>query len=183
MKKAEKDFEKYTFEFAKTTFEVIFDVGSNPPQLLVGTINKNWATVIDIDVENDFWAEMNPDDFFALRNVLFLNYVDGSFRSVNFLYRIGENAPKTQSNRRVKPSELIQYRASKIKKSDEPEKTVFKGWNDHILDGKTARNFDKTEKFLGKRVADFCRENNISSIWTTPDLEKEPDVIKYPWEK
>ena len=48
-----------------------------------------------------------------------------------------------------------------------------------MLDKKTARNFDKTEKLLGKRVADYCREHNISSIWS--DKTNEKKKVTYPW--
>lgn len=46
------------------------------------------------------------------------------------------------------------------------DKIYFCGWNDHQKDGRQARNFDKTEYFLGKKVAEYCRENNISSLWS-----------------
>ena len=71
------------------------------------------------------------------------------------------------------------FRKKYIKAADEPDKTVFVGWNDHKLDKRVARNFGKTELFLGKKVADFCRCNNISSLWTSPEKASEKD-ISYP---
>ena len=59
-------------------------------------------------------------------------------------------------------------------------KIYFKGWNNRVLDKKTARNFDKTEKLLGKRVADYCREHNISSMWSDKTSEKKK--VTYPWQ-
>ena len=49
---------------------------------------------------------------------------------------------------------------------DAKEKIYFCGWNDHITDKRKARNFDKTEYYFGPRVANYCRRNNISSLWT-----------------
>lgn len=62
---------------------------------------------------------------------------------------------------------------------DENNKIYFCGWNDHIRDKRTAHNFDKTEFFLGKAVADYCRQNNISSMWT--DIQCDEINITFPW--
>lgn len=75
---------------------------------------------------------------------------------------------------------MVRYRQHTIKDSDEQWKIYFKGWNNHVLDKKTARNFDKTEKLLGKRVADYCKEHNISSIWFDKTSEKKK--VTYPWQ-
>ena len=71
---------------------------------------------------------------------------------------ISNHAPHKCKRRIVDPAYLVRYRQHTIKDSDEPWKIYFKGWNNHVLDKKTARNFDKTEKLLRKRVADYCRE-------------------------
>ena len=89
-----------------------------------------------------------------------------------FLKYISNHAPHKCKRRIVDPMYLVRYRQHKIKDSDEPWKIYFKGWNNHVLDKKTTRNFDKTEKLLGKRVADYCREHNISSIWSDKTNEK-----------
>lgn len=94
-------------------------------------------------------------------------------------YNLSTNAPTSCSLKPVQPSHIMPFRKKYIKSSDEPNKTVFVGWNDHKLDGKSARNFDKTRLFLGDKVADFCIKHNISSLWTTPDKASEK-AITYP---
>ena len=63
---------------------------------------------------------------------------------------------------------------------NEADKIYFRGWNDHLIDHRTARNFDKTEYYFGKRVADYCRVNNISSLWT--DIPRDALNVTNPWE-
>ena len=93
---------------------------------------------------------------------------------------ISNHAPHKCKRRIVDLAYLVRYRQHTIKDSDEPWKIYFKGWNNHVLDKKTARNFDKTEKLLGKRVADYCREHNISSMWSDKTSEKKK--VTYPWQ-
>ena len=70
-------------------------------------------------------------------------------------------APKQSNKAGVKYTEL--YRYLPYRKVDEADKKYFCGWNNHIKDKRTANNFDKTEFYFGKKIADYCRINNI--IW------------------
>ena len=40
-------------------------------------------------------------------------------------------------------------------------------------------SYEKTEFYFGKEVADYCRVNNISSLWT--HIAKEEDTFYNPW--
>ena len=73
---------------------------------------------------------------------------------------------------------LFEYYAFDIKQIL-PEKIYFKGWNDHIKDHNKARNFEKTEFYFGKEIADYCRKNNISSLWT--HIASEKKLYYNPW--
>ena len=177
MKRHNKDIEEYYFSFNKIRFHAILDIGIEPFQLLLGTINHNWACVLN--VRRGFLTSMAPGDFMRLCEILHLKPGKGEFTSFAFLKCVGEHAPKTCSLTPVQPSHIMPFRKQYIKTSDEPNKTVFLGWNDHKSDGKTARNFDKTRLFLGDEVANFCIKHNISSLWTTPDKAPEKTVT-YP---
>ena len=63
---------------------------------------------------------------------------------------------------------------------DDEDKIYFCGWNDHKADKRKAHNFDKTEFYLGKKVADYCRANNISSLWS--DIPRDERRLTNPWD-
>ena len=173
----DQDIDEFIFEYNKISFRAIIDVGSTPFQLLLGTVNHNWACVLR--VKEGYCTSMDNDDFKRLCRVLNLKPGKGSLTSFNFLKYINDHAPSKCTLRPVQPSHIMPFRKKDIKSSDDPDKTIFKGWNDHKKDKKTAQNFEKTELFLGKKVADFCRRNNVSSLWTRPDKASEKDIT-YP---
>ena len=172
-----QDIDEYKFSFNKVNFHAILDIGTTPFQLLLGTVNHNWACVLNLNM--GFKTSMSTTDFMKLCEILHLKPGKGTFTSFDFLKYVGEHAPKSCSLKPVQPSHIMPFRKQYIKSSDEPNKTVFLGWNDHKSDGKTARNFDKTRLFLGDEVANFCIKHNISSLWTTPDKAPEKTVT-YP---
>lgn len=177
MMRHNQDIDEYYFTFNNVRFNAILDIGTEPFQLLLGTINHNWACVLN--VRRGFLTSMAPDDFMKLCEILHLKPGKGVFTSFDFLKYVGEHAPKTCSLKPVPPSHIMPFRKKYMNSSDEPDKTVFIGWNNHKLDGKQARNFNKTRLIFGDNVAEFCIKNNISSLWTTPNKATEK-TITYP---
>ena len=59
---------------------------------------------------------------------------------------------------------------------NEPDRTVFYRWMPQSDTGRTARNYEKTEFYFGKNVADYCREHNISSQWITEEQAKNMNI-------
>lgn len=171
------DLSEFEVKYQRYKFRCILDIGASPYELLIGAIDTNWAAVIYL--KKGYEAEMADKDFYKLCDLLELKPGGGVFTSYMFLKYISNHAPHKCKRRIVDPMYLVRYRQYKIKDSDEPWKIYFKGWNNHVLDKKTARNFDKTEKLLGKRVADYCREHNISSMWSDKTSEKKK--VTYPW--
>ena len=175
MKKNNQDIDKYTFVFNSITFELILDISYSPYDILIGARAKNWACTLKMFP--GYTVSMSDKDFYSLCNILNLKPSKDSFTSFKFLKYINDHAPRFCSSSIVRPSDLMPYRKNKIKKTDEADKTVFWGWNDHQIDKRKAQNFAKTELFFGKRVADYCREKNISSIWHKKQngiIEKTP---------
>lgn len=172
-----QDIDEFDFAYNTVLFRAIIDIGSTPFQLLLGTVNHNWACVLEM--KTGYVTSMDDDNFMKLCRVLNLKPGKGSFTSIDFLKYINVHAPSMCSLKPVQPSHIMPFRKKAIHPSDEPEKTIFRGWNNHKIDKRTARNFDKTELFLGKKVADFCRHNNVSSLWTTPDKAFEKEIT-YP---
>ena len=178
MRKSNKCIEQFYINFNNIKFDVIYDISHSPFELLIGAIGLNWGCVLKI--ENGFKTSMTDKDFYALCNLLNLRPGKGTFTSYFFLHYIASNCPKKCSKYMVSPDHLIPFRKNKIKKTDDQDKIYFLGWNNHLIDKRKAQNFDKTELFFGKKIADYCRKNNISSIWTaTPNQNRQ---IKYPWD-
>lgn len=179
MRKHNKDMESFGVTYANTIFDIIIDISNNPFEMLIGAKSINYACVLEIN--KGYTITMSDDDFYRLCDSLHLKPSKDSLTSFKFLKYISDRVPISVSTKTVRPSQLMPFRRKKIRKEDEVDKTIFWGWNDHTKDGKTARNFNKTELFFGKRVADFCRKNNISSMWKSPaDGVNEKDPIMPP---
>ena len=62
---------------------------------------------------------------------------------------------------------------------ENPNKTHFWGFNDHISDGKhvTAQNLAKTRLLISVEAFRYCSKNNISTIWSdSSDYERNADA-------
>ena len=159
---AHADKEHFCFDYADHTFDIIFAFAGEEYELLVGILNINFGILLK--VTQNFVVELRDDDYYALCNALQLNYNINHFTSNVFLRLLSNHIPPHYSG--------FQYSSPTMRPSlicrhvEESEKIYFKGWNDHKKDGRTARNFDKTEFYFGKAIADYCRKNNISSLWT-----------------
>lgn len=177
MRSANKDMERFVFTFNNVEFDAIVSIDETPFELLVGATHRNWACTMKI--LPGYIINMDDRDFFDLCYLLNLKPGKESFLSSHFLAHIARHCPAQCSSELVNPKYLVKYRGRRVNAAEEPEKTVFLCWDEH-KDGKRARNFDKTQKYFGKRVADFCRRNNISSKWTTPDKANYPNHVDEP---
>lgn len=169
------DKEHYTFTYNGFAFDVIFSIVENGYEILAAIHLYNWGCVLYVD--ENFSTEVRDEIYYPLRRLLGLNWNEHHFNSSAFLSLLSKNAPSKSSKKGVGYKQL--YKFIRYRPVDESKKCYFKGWNDHTKDGNTAHNFDKTEFFLGKSVADYCRLHNISSIWT--DRPREEEKVTLPW--
>lgn len=169
--------EKDQFSFTyKLTFDVIVAIVENGYELLISLRETNFGFVVPVNER--FIASIKPKDYFKLCDHLNLTSSKDHFTSNVFLRLLSSKIPCKYSGRIITYRDMIPY--CKCKQVEESEKIYFKGWNLHIADKRQAQNFSKTEFYFGKEVADYCRKNNISSIWTDdPKYQKEyyrPDL-------
>lgn len=174
MKKNHIEKEHFSFRFKKHTFDAIFSICGEKYELLLAIHAVNWGCLIPM--ESDFSAAIDMSKFQQLKQVLKLNPANSSLTPCNFLFLVSRNVPSTSSLKGVSVSELRQY--VQYRSVDEQNKIYFRDWNDHVKDGRKARNFDKTEFFFGYSVAEYCRKHNVSSLWT--DVPKEEQTIISP---
>lgn len=168
------DKEHYSFTYNEFLFDVIISLTTAGIEILVGIHKVNWAFMIFTD--SSLEANISDKDFFDLLNILNLKAGKDAFNSFKFLLLLSKAAPKISSRQKVSATQLRPF--LKCRKVDEADKIYFKGWHPHLTDGKKARNFDKTEFFFGKTVANYCRVHNISSIWT--DIPSEETSYYHP---
>lgn len=173
MKANEKGQEKFTFSIAgsqniRVEFEVIFLIDRVPFELLVGA--KGYHLAFVLKVWNGFKTELPEHIYYQICEILHLKYSENHFSSATFLGILDQQAPTHCSRRQVQPHEVAFYKKAEIPES---EKIYFCGWNNHQADGKTARNFDKTRSLLGVAVAEFCKKNNISSMWSAVPRDRK----------
>lgn len=169
------DKEHYRFDYNGFRFDVILSIVSNGYEILVAIHTHNWGCVLNMN--NYFIVEMKDEDYYNLRKLLHLDWNTNHFNSSLFLRILSEKAPTHSSRAGVDYHELRQYLP--YRHVEEENKIYFCGWNDHTKDKRTAHNFDKTEFYLGKIVADYCRQNNISSLWS--DIPRDEKRFTEPW--
>ena len=168
---------KFSFTYAKIDVDVIVAVMSSGYELLISLRTKKLEAFV-IYVDKNFVAELVSDDYFRLCAAFDLNYKNNGFSSNVFLKLLSSKIPKQYLGKKCTYKDLIPFVS--LRNVEESDKVYFKGWNDHIKDDRQARNFDKTEFFFGKIVADYCKKHNISSMWT--DQPNEEDAYRNPWD-
>lgn len=164
-----KSQEKFRFVINRVEFESIFLIDRNPFELLVGVRAHQFAFTLEI--RKGFVTTLPDDVYYKICEILQLSYSEDHFSSFKFLSEIDRAIPLCCSPNRVQPHEVAYYKRN----VPECEKIYFYGWNDHLKDKRDAQNFEKTRLLLGDKVADFCRENNISSMWT----DRPSDAVTY----
>jgi len=176
MRKNNKTQEKFRITYNKVGVEIIFLIDRVPYELLIGIIGDQFGTVLTMR-EGFMIDSLSCEEAKELGVHLHIKPIEGnsSFAPERFLQYINRHCPKTITPNHVQPNDLGKCKRKQIPKDQEPDKIYFKGWNDHIADGRTARNFEKTALLLGPEVAKLCREHNISSIWTSDPK----DAISY----
>ena len=182
MKEKNIDLQRFDVPFSKYKFDCVLSVSGNEPKLLIGLVERNWSCILVFDTS--YRIKMEYSDYRALLNLLDFSYSSSGnterFTSGKFLSQIARRAPKNCKIQVPNTKLMSFFYREYVPENQEPEKTVFLGWKTYAPGGKKARNFEKTELYHGKDVADYCRENNISSVWTTEDKENERCVDCFP---
>lgn len=168
MNKNHVDKDRFGFQY-KYHFDVIVSIVHNGYDLLIGIHEINYGLVVH--VSPNFVAELTGDDYYSLCTNLNLSYQKDNFSSSVFLKLLSSKIPEKYSGYKHNYKNMFPF--LKYQQVDESEKKYFVGWNDHAKDHRQARNFSKTEFYLGKAVADYCRDHNISSLWTKYPSEEE----------
>lgn len=171
------DKEHYFFDYNNFRFDVILSITHQGYEILVAVHTHNWGCVLNM---NKYYnIEISNEVYFSLCKLLNLNWSKNHFSSAAFLQLLSKNSPSKSKCIGVNYLTLRDYLP--YRRVDETDKIYFSGWNDHKKDKRKARNFDKTEFFFGKSVADYCRKNNISSLWS--DTPRNAVKVINPWEK
>ena len=186
MNVANSDREHFQAVYAKVTFDIIISLDIYPNEILIGGQGINWACILEIS--DSFEVNMPDKSFFELRDKLDLEKGGKEgFNSYSFLRDIMKQAPSSCSNKPIPPVVMQRWYPDRFKTNDPEEKTVFYRWSDQTPRNQRAHNFDKTEKYFGKIVANYCRTHNTSSQWLTPEQAEEMHInivdLKYPWTK
>lgn len=171
------DKEHYFFDYNGFRFDVILSITYHGYEILVAVHTHNWGCVLNMN--KNYNIEIPNEVYFSLCKLLNLNWSKNHFSSAAFLQLLSKNSPKKSKCTGVDYLTLRNYLP--YRQVDEAAKIYFCGWNDHKKDKRKAKNFDKTEFFFGKSVADYCRKNNISSLWS--DIPRNEIEIIKPWTK
>ena len=170
--------------YAKVTFDIIISIDAIPYEFLIGGQGINWACIMEMP--SDFEMAMPDSDFYRLRDCLDLqsNGIE-KFVSYIFLKHISKHAPHVCSGIPVQPQVMQRWYSNRDNIVDPENRNVFYRWVDQNKRNSKAHNFDKTEAYFGKNVADYCRQHNITSQWLTPEqaLGMNIKTVEYPWKE
>lgn len=183
MLKKGSDREHFRVTYARVIFDVIVSLDIYPHEILIGGRGINWACILEISDNLEIFM---PDrDFYALRDALSLNSSGKEkFGSYIFLKYISEHAPQFCAGIPVQPEVMQHWYPNRINNIDSMRRTVFYRWVEQNKSGNKAHNFEKTEAYFGKIVADYCRRHNITSQWLTPEQANKMNIqmVRYPWQ-
>jgi hypothetical protein len=173
--------EHFSFNYANQRLDCIFSFSNARYELLVGIHALNYGFVANIyqNAHNSYVAEITDSVYQDFCNVLNLSYRGDGFTSNTLLNLLSVHVPVVSQGVEINYEVMHQY--TKCRQVDEADKIYFKGWNDHIKDGNEAHNFDKTEFYFGSEVANYCRQHNISSLWTS--VSRERKEYRQPWQR
>lgn len=160
--------DKFNFKYNNVEFKVVVLIDRTPFQLLFGVVGHNFSFVLKLHIGYEL-EDMKDEDFYTLCRILNLKPSKESLTSFKFIKFFASKIPKRCNPVRVQPHEIAEYKKRNVPDGD---KIYFCGWRLHINDGKNAQNFKKTEEWLGGKVAEFCKENNISSCWTDKSYKR-----------
>lgn len=176
MKSNDVEKEHYFFNYNGFRFDVILSIANIGYEILIAIHTHNWGCVLKMS--RNYIIEVPDDVYFSLRRLLHLDWNNNHFSSAAFLRLLSENSPKYSNCQGVNYRELRNYLP--YRQVDEAKKIYFCGWNDHKRDNRTAHNFDKTEFYFGKTISDYCRKNNVSSMWS--DIPRDERKVTKPWD-
>lgn len=173
------DKEHFAFNYSNQTIDCILSFSNGHYELLVGIHALNYGFVVTIyqNGVGAYVAEITDNVYRDFCRVLNLSYRGDGFTSNTLLKLLSSHIPPASSGVKITYKTMRQY--TKCRPVEESEKIYFKGWNNHVVDKNKAHNFDKTEFYFGKKVADYCRRNNISSLWT--NIYRDETRYRNPW--
>ncbi len=149
------------------TFDMLFSTAEQPYFLVIGALKHNFF--LELPVHQGYLITGIPDDsFFQLCKILNLKPGKNQFHSHMFLTMVDDKIPATVG-KAPEPCDLQKLLPpARREQGDEADKIYFAGWCTHVSDGRKARNLEKTLRMTQSRpIYNFCKENNISSKWTS----------------
>ena len=167
---------RFSFQFRKTVFDVLFFIDEKPFQLIFGAKGKNFYFERNVTEGFQINTGFDPKTYSKLCEVLGLKYDPNNPFSPKYLFEEFNNrVPDNISIRNVPTtSQISQYRDIK----EEADKIYFWRWTFH--DGKKSnvkpKNLDKTRALLGYEAYETCKKRNISSCWTDDPAKENKDT-------
>lgn len=161
--------EAFNFTINGVTLKSIFLIDRKPFELIVGVVGTQFGFIIKL--YKGFTAEwLNDADLWELRKLLNLKRSGNQFTSFKLFREIDAHAPAKCSRQKISFQDIAHYRRD----VPEADKVFFCGWVQHLTDGRTVRNVEKTRVMMGDQIADFCEKNNISSMWSDKKRDDKP---------
>lgn len=159
---------RFVFEMAHLTFEVIFIADMEPMQLLFGCVGhvENIGFVVAVKPDYTIDTYIHPKEMYLRLSRAFRTHghSGSGLKTSRFFAHFHSQIPgHARREQTLKPHEIARYRND----VPEPLKIYFYGWLHHSGERRPSElNLSKTGLLISQKVAEFCRQQRISSCWT-----------------
>lgn len=165
----------FPFTYNAKDFSCLFLTDIKPMRLYLSTLGNN-PIVFEIEIDEKYCAETYLDDYKKLVEYLEIKYdPNHTFKPKDFFKVLNNKIPK-KFQRKPNYSDVVMV-VSKRRMVEEVDKIYFCGWRNNPKGYNVSdMNIEKTRSAFGDKVADICKEKNVSSCWT--DISSDESLKK-----
>lgn len=154
--------EPIPFVYNKKGFSCIFDIGAVPYRLIMTTLGLH-PQAFRFDVVSGYLLvpKLSQEEMIQLVRYLQLKPDPNHNFTIEDMMRV--------FNRRAKDHVVKVETASgssKNTENDDGPKPYFLKWKHNKKNHVTEENLDKTERYMGRQMKEYCERNNVSSCWS-----------------
>lgn len=175
MKRLNKGRTTFPFVYNKKSFSCIFLADITPMRLYLTTLGDSPIT-FELLIYNNYCTDTYIDDYKELIKYLEIKYDPNHiFKPTDFFEVLNKRIP-TKFCGAPSYGDVIRI-VSTRRDVEDADRVYFCGWKNNP-DGYhvRAKNLEKTRSAFGDRIANMCRDKNVSSRWT--DIANEEDLAK-----
>ncbi|WP_305928000.1 topoisomerase DNA-binding C4 zinc finger domain-containing protein [Bacillus mycoides] len=141
--------------------------------ILISCNNTNAGWVVESNEKSNINTYIPNDIFTKISHLVLTEEIPGSTTVKPFFAELKQNLMKLPLEKFKEPTSeqfftaigTTKTRDLKYDEKGKGERVFFKTWSRHVVNNVSPLNLNKTRRWFGKDIYEFCKENNISSVW------------------